>query len=121
MKVKVTTYKGYLIIETLEPEEDKDFLPIKSGRIGCLVSNTSKNLGISEEAWTFLKKLKVVGDDLGDVDAWKAGEIHCFGWIGPLIRVVGPKAVVSNIGIQDIDFIEISNDTSQWIKNAMEQ
>ncbi len=112
MKVKVTKYKGYIVIETLKPDADNDFVPIGPGKIGCVLMNTGKHLGASKEAMTSMKKLKVSRDDIGEVDAWITDDgRHCFSWLGGLKRFVGPEAELSNTGFSDIAFIEIPNDT----------
>lgn len=123
IKVKVTEYKGMLIIETLKPEKDKDFITIKeSGRIGNVLVNTGKHLGISAEALVFMKNLKISGDDIGEVDAWKTKNgKSCFGWLGPISRVIGPAAELSNTGFQDIDFVEIPNETIEAARKAIDK
>ena len=121
MKVKVTEYKNVLIIETLEPEKDKDFIPVtEPGHIGNVLKNTKKHLGISEEALKFIKGLKSSGDDIGEIDLWKTENgKSCFGWMGPLSRLVGPEAKLSNTGFQDIDFIESPNKPPTGAKKAI--
>jgi len=120
MKVKVTEYKNYLVIKTLEPEKDDDFLPVtEPNLIGSILTNTGKHLGISKEALKFMKKLRVVGDDLGEIDAFKTYDgKSCFGWLGNLSRLVGPDAVLPNTGFENIDFIEIPNEPP---KEAIEE
>jgi len=44
-----------------------------------------------------------------------------FGWLGPLTRVVAPDSETSNSGMQNIDFIDIPNETSDWIKIEIEK
>jgi hypothetical protein len=112
MKVKVTEYKGFLVINTIKPEKDNNFIPVtEPGRIGSTIIETSKHLGMSKEAFAFLKKLRVSKDDVGDVDAWKTVDgTSCFSWMGPLKRLVGPDAELSSSGAADIDYIEIPND-----------
>ena len=123
MKVKVTELNGQVIIETLIKEKDADFIPVtEQGKIGSVMINTGKHLGMSKEALSFIKKLKVTGDDIGDVDGFIAGDNkHVFGWLGSLNRAVGPDATLPNNGFQDIDFIEIPNETSQWIIDAIDK
>lgn len=121
MKVKVTEYKNTLIIETLKREKDDDFIPVtEPGKVGSVVINTGKHLGISKEALKFMKGLKVSHDDIGEVDAWKTDDGRsCFAWLGGLKRSFGPDAELSNTGFQDIDFIEIPNETCEEAKVAI--
>jgi len=112
LKVKVLAYKGDILIWTIDETADRNYLPMGGNRIGCLVTDTGTRLGISREALELLRGLKRVGDDLGEVDAWIAGgKKHCFGWLGPPIRLVPADAVTS--GIEDIDFVEIANEVDE--------
>lgn len=123
MKVKITEYKNVLIIETLEPEKDDNFIPVtEKGKIGSVLINTKEHLGISKEALKFMKGLKSSTDDIGEIDSWKTKDgKDCFGWIGPLSRLVGSKAELSNRGFQDIDFIEIPNKPPIKAKTAIDK
>ncbi len=121
MKVKVTKYRGVVVIETLKPEADKDFVPVGSGKVGSVLTNTGKHLGISKEALAFMKKLSVSSDDIGEVDAWKAGDRDCFGWLGPLDRPVGPNAELSNTGWANIAYIDIPNETSKRLTKKIDE
>lgn len=122
MKVKVTEYKNVLVIVTLKPEKDDDFCPVtEPGRVGSVLINTGKHLGMSEEALAFMKKLRVSHDDMGEVDAWITDDGRsCFAWLGALSRFVGPDADLSNTGFQGIGFIEILNETNEKAKEAID-
>lgn len=122
MKVKVTEYNGLVVIETLKPEKDEDFIPVtEPGKVGSVLIDTGKHLGISKEALAIMKDLYISHDDIGDVDAWKAGDRDCFGWLGPLIRIVGPKAELSNTGWGNIAHIDIPNETSEHIVKELDK
>ena len=84
LRVQVTAYKDHIIIETLDPKEKKDvFYPINAGRIGCVLLDTAKHLGISRQGLELLKLLERVQDDIGDVDSFESAvKGHVFGWIG---------------------------------------
>ena len=122
MKVKITEYKGLVVIETLKPEEDAEFIPVtKPGQIGSTLINTGKNLGISKEALAIMKGFHVSRDDIGEVDAWKAGDKDCFGWLGAMDRIIGPDAELPNNGWGGIAFIDIPNETSPGAKEAIDK
>ena len=53
IKVKVTSHEGFLVIETIKPKEDKNFAPVGGSRIGSVLINTGKYLGMSHEAFTY--------------------------------------------------------------------
>ena len=122
MKVKVTEYKNILIIETLKPEKDKNFMPVTElGKVGSVLMDTEKHLGISEEALAFMRKLQVSGDDIGEVDAWQTTDGRgCFGWLGSLNRFVSPDATLSNSGFGNIKFITIPNESNKQAIEAIE-
>lgn len=121
MKVEITEYKNVLIIETLKPEKDDNFIPVtEPGKIGNVLMNTKEHLGISKKALKFIKKLKSSNDDIGEIDFWKTENgKSCFSWVGPLSRLVGPEAELSNMGFQDVDFIEIPNKPPAGARKAI--
>jgi hypothetical protein len=112
LKVKVVAYKDFLIIVAVKPKADPYFVPQGGTRIGCVLIETDKYLGMSQDAFKLLKTMKKSGDDIGDVSTWKTDKgKHCFAWIGGIKRLVNvPKSETDNKGIIDIDFIEIPND-----------
>ena len=111
MKVKVTEHSGVVIIETLDPKQDADFMPAGGNKIGCHLANTGKHLGISKEALAVMKGYMISMDDLGEVNAFISDDgVHRFSWLGGTKRLVGPKAELSSTGFTDIDHIEIPNE-----------
>lgn len=126
MKVKITEFEGDVVIEVLNRKEDEDFLlpgKMKSGgfRVGCILKNTGKNLGMSPEAWKIIKSMKVTSDDIGEVNAYIKNNIHCFYWLGAPGRLISPNSELSNRGVENIDFIEISNETSQHVIDKIKE
>lgn len=122
IKVKVMGYKGWIIIDTADPTEDKDFIPAGGPRIGCVLANTKERLGISDEALELLRKIPKGIDDIGDVDCFKSGTNGVFAWLGPARRLVSTVGT-SGSNSYDIDAIEfknIPNDASEPAKNAVE-
>lgn len=116
LKVRVTAYKENIIIETIDSNEyDTDFIPNQMGNIGCQLSNT-KRLGISKEALTLLKQIKVGRDAIGDF-MW---DKNTFSWIGSPISIKSLKSVGDrDFRIQD-SYIEIENDVSSEIIDSIE-
>jgi len=112
LKVKVTAHEQYLIIETIDETEDKNFIPVGGSRIGCVLIETSKYLGMSEEAFKLLKTLKKSGDDIGDISSWKTDKNEdCFSWLGGFKKLVHiPTAEGDNTGIADINYVTIKNE-----------
>lgn len=121
MKVKVTEYRNLIVIETLKPEADKDFVPVGPGKVGSVLINTRKHLGISKKALALMKRLDVSSDDIGEIDAWKAGDRDCFSWMGPLSRVVGLNADLARGGWANIAHIDIPNETSEEIVKKIDE
>lgn len=94
MKVKITEYKGFLVIEPIEPEKDIDneWWPTGQGRIGCVVGNSKKNLGVSKEALAVMKGVRKNWDSIGDLGWWKCDDgTHAFSWFGSIHRIIDPK------------------------------
>lgn len=89
MKVKLTTYRGMLVIEALDPEKPHpDWVPSGKGKIGCLINGTKTALGVSDEALAMLRKVKRNTSAIGDVMWFDAGDDSMvFGWIGPTLQI----------------------------------
>lgn len=123
LKVKGTVYKGQLCIETVNPKEkDKDFIPAGGSKIGCVLINTEKKLGLSKEAVEFLRGVKIVGDDIGDVDTFTSDKGDgVFAWLGGMFSIKGDWAVGSRThNIDAIKFETIPNDTPDAAKKAVD-
>jgi len=105
LKVRVTEYKGSLIIETLNPMDfDEDFVPNGQGRIGCSLTNNAR-LGISVEAIALMKTYKRVGDVIGDL----MGEEDSFTWIGGPKRLVEKGSTVCRYFKMPVGYVVIEN------------
>jgi hypothetical protein len=115
LKVKVTSYKDYVIIEPLQFEEEKDVLyPVGNGRVGTVLIDTKKYLGMSKEAVENLKRVKKSHDAIGDLQAWKSDKGDCFGWLGGMKAFYDvTKADSDRNGIIDIAHVTIPNDVPQ--------
>lgn len=90
---RVSMENGKLVFETFSDDEIKDKLyPHGNGRIGAVILDTEKHLGITKEALPKLKELfeksPSSGDGLGDIDWFKSndGKLN-FGWLGGNKRV----------------------------------
>ncbi len=112
LKVKVTSYNNHVIIETINDKEDKNFIPISKGRVGNVLIQTDKYLGMSKEAETLIKTIKRSHDDIGDVSTWKTNDNkYCFSWLGGLKKIVDiNKSETDKSGIINIPYIPIPND-----------
>jgi hypothetical protein len=129
LRVQVTAYKGRYIIETLDPKEKKNvFYPVGGTRIGSVLCNTKKHLGISKEALKLLKELTNVRDDIGDVDSFetetmkgkKTGE-HVFAWLGDLNIIRDTTAVGSRtFNASALPHVVIPNKVPAWAKKQID-
>jgi len=89
LKTRVTAYKGIIVIETKDPSKDNDFVPAGGSKIGCVLMNAAKRLGISDEALELLKSIPKSRHDIGDVDSFTSNEHgDVFAWLGPASRLV---------------------------------
>jgi hypothetical protein len=118
LKAKVTAYKNFIIIEPLQFEEDENLIPAGEGRLGTVLINTKKYLGMSKEAVQTLKKLKKSHDDVGDIMLWKTRKGDCFAWFGNMYGLFNIETAEGDKnGFVAIDHVEIPNDVP---KNALE-
>jgi len=122
LKVKVTAHENFIVIEPLQLEEDENLIPPGNGKIGTVLIDTKKYLGMSKEAVKTLKKLKKSLDDIGDISTWKSVDgKHCFGWIGSMYGLFNiDKAEGDRNGIIDIDYVKIPNDIPEKAMRAIE-
>jgi len=116
LKVKVTAHGNYVIIEPLQFTEEKDvFYPVGGDRVGTVLIDTDKYLGMSEEAVKNLKKIEKSHDAIGDVQTWKSdNKGDCFSWIGGIHRILDvTTAEGDRDGIIDIAHVTIPNDVPE--------
>jgi hypothetical protein len=106
MKVQVFAYKGYLVVAPNEPEQgiNDNWWPTggKDGdRLGCVLGDSEKNLGVSPEAIELMKTIEVGRDAIGDLDWWWCtDETYAFSWWGPIFRIIEPKTCVTARGFR---------------------
>lgn len=113
LKVKVVERRGYLVIKTLLPAGDDNFVPYGGSKIGCVLIETDKFLGMSQEAVDLIKDLGSSGDALGDLQLWMSNKGGCFGWLGPPDRLINPAwAELDRNGPVDIPHFRISNEVA---------
>jgi hypothetical protein len=115
-KVRVTVYRENLVIETLPPfTQSETFIPNGDGRFGCVLLDTATNLGVSQEALDFMRKVPRGSDDVGDIMWWGAGTGEsCFAWFGgPCAVKSNPKGLVTDRDFRSpvSDYTLIPNDT----------
>ena len=121
-KVKLTSHGDYLIIETVDPgKKHPDFVPAGGGRIGCVIMDTAKNVGASQEAIEWLRRVSRNHDDIGDVDSFKAGEKWVFGWLGGVMNLKNIADGLSGSRTFTADFphVKIRNDSPKAALEAI--
>lgn len=95
MKVKVTAYRGLIIVEAQDPETPmQGWAPNGPGKIGSIICDTAKNLGVSKEALDLLGQIRRSRDCIGEIDWFGADDgTKVFGWMGPFLAVFAPNRV----------------------------
>lgn len=97
---KISLHNKNLILESLVTREIKNKIyPAGGSKIGTTVFHTAENLGITKRAVPILHKLfenaKTDGGDLCDIDWFESIEFgFCFGWLGPLKRIINPIKII---------------------------
>jgi len=111
IKVKITSHEGFLVVETVNPTADDNFVPYAGTNIGCVLIDTGKHLAMSDEAFELLKTINVSGDAIGEITTWGSDKGQCIGWLGPTRRLVQvAKADCSRDGIIDLKYNKIKNE-----------
>ncbi len=123
IKVRITTYKGALVVDTESPEEGDGFLPNTKGRLGCLLFKTKGRLGISEEAVALLRTVRVGRDAIGDL-MWFGDAKHglTFGWIGEPRYILWPDACCGDrdYRVWERQYVPIPNDVPEAVRAAFD-
>jgi hypothetical protein len=97
MKVQVVAYKGSIVFVPSNPTEGigktEGWYPTGDGRLGCVVTDTKKQLGVSEEAFALMKDIKRNHDAVGDISWWECDDgTYAFAWWGSIHRVLNPDS-----------------------------
>lgn len=131
--VFVTAFHNHIIIDVPNPAKvEKVFYPVGAGRIGSVLIDTQKHLGVSEEALELMKKLHNCNDDVGDLDSWelisdeasgsKPTGVYCFAWLGLINGAKGLDSETSRTFNADtLPHQRIPNDVPKWAKDAYER
>lgn len=101
LKVKVTAYKGLIVIEPIEPEKDasakKGWVPVGPGRFGSVLCKTKGHLGVSKEAVNLLRQVQRGVDSIGDLSWWECDDgSHAFSWFGAAYRIIDPSTAIGD-------------------------
>jgi hypothetical protein len=108
MRVRVVAYNGFLIMcPTNVEEKDEEWVPTENGRtMGCVLLDSKKNLGVSDEALELMRQVPVGRDAIGDIDWWavidpKGGEEKfAFSWFGSIFRIIHAESSESARGFR---------------------
>lgn len=100
MKVKVVAHGDHIVCIPSTPEKNighkGQWWPTGDGKLGCVIGNTKKNLGVSQEAIDLMKKVEMGTDAIGDIDWWWCdNETYAFSWFGPIFRIIDATDSVS--------------------------
>lgn len=126
MKTQIFEYKGFIGIQSAPDAEGLLNDPTQPGQIG-FVADASK-CEFSQKAIDLLKEVKKSGDDLGDVDVFKASDdMVVFGWLGGPLKVLSPKWDVSGSSsyepglLKATEGVEPSDSFKQFIDENIEE
>ena len=123
MHAHVTAYKGLLVLELRVeksiPNEVVTALDTP-GNLGHLIMDSGKNLGVSPEALTLLKKVKKGSGSLGDIDWFRSGDQSVFGWMGGPYRIAKPADVEASRQFAILGYVSITNDVPEGAKEAID-
>lgn len=90
MRTKVFAYKGYIGIMSDMDTEGLINDPAQPGQMGFVLN--ANFVDISPEALELLKQIPKSGDDIGDVDVFKADDdTIVFAFFGGPLRVLNPN------------------------------
>ena len=93
-KVQVVAFKDKLVFVPFEPEKDitLEWWPtggLYGDRLGCVLGDSERMLGVSNEALRLMKKIPRNNDSIGDIDWWLCDDgKYAFSWFGSIHRVI---------------------------------
>lgn len=95
LKVSVVAYQGKIVICPQAPEQGVDqdgWWPTGGGKGGCVLVDSRRLLGVSEEALLLMQSVVRNHDAVGDLGWWECDDgKYAFSWWGPIFRIVDPK------------------------------
>lgn len=105
LKVKVVAHKGHIVIIPHNPAEgigeDGGWHPTGGTKMGCVLVDTGKQLGVSQEALDLMPVVCRGRDDIGDIDWWACDAGYwAFSWWGPIYRVINPRTAIAARGFR---------------------
>jgi hypothetical protein len=98
LKAKVFVHSDQLVIVPSNPLGGigDDWWPTGGTRLGCVLTDTKRRLGVSKEALLLMREIEVGCDAIGDIDWWRCYDgTYAFSWWGPLYRIINPDDSVS--------------------------
>jgi hypothetical protein len=120
---RVTTYKGKIICELVTQKSIKNEIltSIDHGmKLGQVVFNTSKHLGISKEALSILKLLKPGKQALGTLSWFSHNGTNHFGWLGEPYSIFETSGLEISKEYQILAHQEIINDVPPAARKAID-
>jgi hypothetical protein len=124
----ITAYKGSLIIDLIATKSiENEVATSLDGptRIGQVIMNTGKHLGVSKEAYQILKTIKRGRDDLGDINWFVTTNnnmnAHAFSWLGGPKQIVNPEWAEGGRAYVLGAYVEIPNDVPQAAAEAIDR
>lgn len=115
IKVRVLAHDGNIVIVPEAAEEGimDRWWPTGGNRMGCVVEDSRRRVGISKEAIDLMRGIKTGRDSIGDIDwHWCVDGTYAFGWWGAIYRIIRPH---EDIGARDFkvhpgEYVEVPND-----------
>jgi len=125
LKVRVIAYQGKIVLMPIDPEKgvNEDWWPTSDTRGGCVIGDSKKQLGVSEEALELMEQVKRNHDDVGDLGWWKCTDgKYAFSWWGAIYRVINVDGSEASrdFRVHRSQCTIISNDVPQEVKLAFE-
>jgi hypothetical protein len=81
------------VIVPIDPTKSvgNGWYPTGGDRIGCVLLDTKRQLGVSEEALSLMRRIPRNRDSFGDISWWACDDgTHAFSWLGAIHKVLDP-------------------------------
>lgn len=115
IKVRVLAHEGNIVVIPEAPEDgiNDNWWPTGGDKLGCVVGDTRRRLGVSKEALDLMREVKLGRDSLGDIDWWRCDDgTYAFSWWGAICRIIRPRSDegARTFKVHPGEYVEIPND-----------
>lgn len=123
LAAKIHAYKRHLVMELLTLKQTNNVYPTQGSNMGTIICGTTTRLGVSKEALTLMREVRIGRDCIGDINWWESGRQYCFSWFGAMFRIVNvnDSQTARDFQIYADKCVIIPNEVNREMKKAVNE